>query len=42
MGNCTGVFSTCCGDDPVKRVDKEQLKKAVLMNQNGKESLDGG
>ncbi len=34
MGNCTGVFATCCGDDngAVKVVDKEGIKKAMQAN----------
>jgi hypothetical protein len=31
MGNCTGVFQACCGDDnsAVKRIDKESIKSAI-------------
>ncbi len=36
MGNCTGVFSACNGDDqnPVKKVDKENMKKALAANES--------
>lgn len=38
MGNCTGVFGACVGDnaDPkvIKTVDKEAMKKAMAVNQN--------
>lgn len=34
MGNCTGVFGTCVGEDQnaVKKVDKENMKKALAAN----------
>lgn len=37
MGNCTGVFGACVGEDPqnqvIKKVDKENMKKALAANQ---------
>ena len=33
MGNCTGVFSNCCGDDQViKKVDQDAMRKALKSN----------
>jgi hypothetical protein len=35
MGNCTGVFGACVGEDSkviVKKVDQEAMKKAVAAN----------
>ena len=36
MGNCTGVFGACVGEnsDPqvIKRVDKDVMKKAMAAN----------
>jgi hypothetical protein len=36
MGNCTGVFSNCCGEDShaIKRVDNEGMKKAIQANKD--------
>ena len=46
MGNCTGIFSSCEGENPkettdlktsnVKVIDKEQMKKALEYNQEMK------
>ena len=34
MGNCTGILSTCCGDnDTVKKIDKASMEKAYQKNQ---------
>ncbi len=38
MGNCTGVFGACVGEDgpnnqAIKRVDKDNMKKALAANQ---------
>ena len=34
MGNCTGVFSSCVGEDPkaIKKIDKDNMKKALAAN----------
>jgi hypothetical protein len=34
MGNCTGVFQSCCGDDnkTIRRVDQDGIKKAMKAN----------
>jgi hypothetical protein len=36
MGNCTGVFGACVGDNVdsqvIKRVDKDAMKKAMAVN----------
>lgn len=36
MGNCTGVFGSCVGEDQnaIKKVDKDNMKKALAANQN--------
>ena len=40
MGNCTGIFSSCQGNDAgavngvVKKVDQERIKKALEHNKN--------
>jgi len=43
MGNCTGIFSSCEGENPkettdlktsnVKVIDKEQMRKALAINE---------
>lgn len=33
MGNCTGVFGACVGDDnTIKKVDKDSMAKALAAN----------
>ena len=34
MGNCTGVFGACVGEDnqAIKKVDKDNMKKALAAN----------
>jgi hypothetical protein len=34
MGNCTGVFASCVGDDPsvIKKIDKKNIEKALAAN----------
>ena len=36
MGNCTGVFASCVGEDQsaIKKVDKDNIKKALAINQD--------
>lgn len=33
MGNCTGVFSNCCGDNNsgaiIKKIDKDDMRVAI-------------
>ena len=47
MGNCTGVFGACVGEDPqaIKKVDKDNMKRALAanqeMNEGGHEVLGG-
>ena len=35
MGNCTGVFGACVGEDntAIRKVDKDQMAKALSANQ---------
>jgi len=35
MGNCTGVFSTCCGQEgeTIKKIDRDNMQKALSQNQ---------
>jgi len=35
MGNCTGVLSTCCGnDETIRKIDKDNMQKALQSNKD--------
>jgi hypothetical protein len=42
MGNCTGVFGSCVGEDQnaIKKIDKDNMKKALAANQEMQASAD--
>jgi hypothetical protein len=46
MGNCTGVFGACVGEDPtaVRKIDKEKMQLALAANNNDGSLMlqDGG
>ena len=39
MGNCSGLFSTCTGEEHVRKVDSSAVQEALRCNQ--KEREDG-
>lgn len=44
MGNCTGVFGACVGEDPqaIRKVDKEKMQLALAANNNNDMLLQDG
>jgi hypothetical protein len=42
MGNCTGVFGACVGEDPVRKVDKDKIQMALAANNNEALMLQDG
>jgi len=44
MGNCTGVFGACVGEDPqaIRKVDKEKMQLALAANNTNDMMLQDG
>ncbi len=42
MGNCTGVFGACVGEDPIRKVDKDKIQMALAANNNEALMLQDG
>jgi hypothetical protein len=47
MGNCTGVFQTCCGQeggDTIKKIDRDNMQKAMQskVEYNSNYLIEGG